>query len=289
MSTATVSLVLVGLLAVAMAPRRAGDVAGPGGSQGPTTSLFALVTTTVRAAEPPTATTGLPATAVRPSSATQPAAATATTVVATFTTAATVAVEVVVTPLGSGMGVTTRSAAGGGSGMIDAVVPSGDAVVADVLYSASNLAFVVIVRGDVEHSMAVGAPVGDGELYLAYGDAMTVVDAASLASADVPEGTPIVNADGMVVGLCTRGPDGLEMVPIGAAPPTAPDSVVSVAEPVATAAAPVETSAASTIGLPADSTVDPRVDSGIDSGEVTSSLSSVTLPGSVASVATPPG
>lgn len=324
-ATATVSLVLVGVLAVTMTPDRApqaGDVlvtssllavAGPGATAAMAETFDTLAaavgaTTAMleaRGAEAaPAGAPAVPGGSGRPNTVPVPPTsglpAPPSVAGATIATAATTAAlahpsglaslasdggandgtgavaplspassalamagSVMVTPLGADLAVTTASALGGASGPVEAIVPSGDRVMAQAFSASDGVVFLVIVDGAPAATMAVaGSTAGDTEMYLALGGAVIPVDSSSLISAAVPEGTPIVNSDGALVGLCTNGPDGVEVLPIGSVPTVddrPPDGAAPSTDATTTVTGPTTTDGAPLTSVPtlAPTTVPP--------------------------------
>jgi hypothetical protein len=161
----------------------------------------------------------------------------------------------VVTPIGSdGLGVTTEAAVAGRTGAIEAMLPTGATVVAELVGSRNGVAIVQLPDIDDSSStpLAEGKDAGDEDLtVLAYGDQFTVgEDGEGLQALDVPEAAPVLDADGNLIGLCTLGPDGIEMLPVETLPdiepppPPPPEST----EPVTTAVTtePADTAAPTT-------------------------------------------
>ena len=59
---------------------------------------------------------------------------------------------------------------------------------------------------------------------IAYGDEYEVGNEGgrALHSMAIPEAAPVFNADGDLIGLCTIGPDGIEMLRVAALPDVVP-------------------------------------------------------------------
>jgi hypothetical protein len=218
-STATVSLLLVGVLALLMTPSRTREADDSGVADGVDDSGLAIVTdfvtfapaagspdsgpvgtatgpvdeTTVDATDGPAVVGGRSApddriaTTPAPSVGFGTGQATSSGLVPSISV--TIAGAAVVTPLGNGLAVTTESALGGAAGSFNAVLPTGERVIA--------------------------------------GTTMPI-DSRALASMVIPEATPVIDVDGDLVGLCTYGPDGIQVVPVGEVPeltaPTVPDT-----------------------------------------------------------------
>jgi hypothetical protein len=301
-STATVSLLLVGALALAMTPGRARRVQdalvattdlvvlnsaasaaaarpSPESSGGPgelPTTLHGIIETIRRVVNrSPAALEGASATGEAQGSVmslqTAPAGMGGESALASpLELPPASASPVIVTPLGGGLAVTTSAALGaaGGAVRIAAVLPSGEAVEADVLSGEGGVVFVSIVTGP--HSERL-APAGGNrrlaEMFVMVQGVAIPVDAESLASSNAPEGSPVVDADGGLLGLCTRGPEGVELVSVGSPPDvpgaggvasSAPESSVTPSSPLgtdtlATSEPPASTATASTLEGPSTS------------------------------------
>ena len=124
----------------------------------------------------------------------------------------------VVTPIGTeGLGVTTAAAVEGQSGKIDAMLPSGAIITAELIATHDGIAVVELPEADLVAATRLAAADHPDDLtVIAFGDEFSVHgDGAELQSLAVPEAAPIFAADGTLVGLCTVGPDGVEMLSVG--------------------------------------------------------------------------
>ncbi len=256
-STATVSLLLVGVLALLMTPSRTREADDSGVADGVDDSGLAIVTdfvtfapaagspdsgpvgtatgpvdeTTVDATDGPAVVGGRSApddriaTTPAPSVGFGTGQATSSGLVPSISV--TIAGAAVVTPLGNGLAVTTESALGGAAGSFNAVLPTGERVIADVITATDGVVFVAVAGMD--DGMAIAPEASDpGSLYLSIGGTTMPIDSRALASMVIPEATPVIDVDGDLVGLCTYGPDGIQVVPVGEVPeltaPTVPDT-----------------------------------------------------------------
>lgn len=249
-STATVSLLLVGVMALLMTPDRArtpGDAeaietdivtfvpaadAGAAGASSdvPVVAATAATTATLLTApttRAPSAEIGFGDSAPRPQRS-QPRA----------TVSVTIASAVVVTPIGDGLAVTTESAVGGTGPSINAVLPSGERVVAELVAEAGGLVFVEV---DDDGRTPVDLAAGDAPtdlLFLSVSGSTVPIDPTGLAGVAIPEATPVLDEHGNLVGLCTYGDGGIEVVPVGTMPERpAPGVAVDSTTPVETAPA----------------------------------------------------
>jgi hypothetical protein len=163
------------------------------------------------------------------------------------TTTVRLATFAVVTPIGTdNLGVTTAAAVAGSSGSIEAMLPSGVTVSAQLLGTDGGVAVVKLPAqpADANAASLADSRAGDGELtVVAFGNEFAIGDEGLRALA-VPEAAPIFDTEGNLVGLCTIGPDGVEMLTLESIPhveqPPPPDA----SEPEATvpAAEPVDSS-----------------------------------------------
>ena len=119
-----------------------------------------------------------------------------------------------------GLGVTTAAAVEGRSGTIDAMLPSGAIVTAELVGTDDGVAVVRLAKADaMATAPAAEADRDDDWTVIAFGDEFEVSDDdASLQRLSVPEAAPIFDASGALIGLCTIGPDGVEMLPVASLP-----------------------------------------------------------------------
>ena len=119
-----------------------------------------------------------------------------------------------VTPIGAdGLGVTTAAAVEGRAGEIEAMLPSG-AVVSAELLGADNGVAVVQLADAAERRRPRSSEAADGSGRSSPSATSSTVgeEGDDLMSLAVPEAAPIFDADGDLVGLCTIGPNGVEML-----------------------------------------------------------------------------
>jgi hypothetical protein len=128
----------------------------------------------------------------------------------------------VVTPFGAdNLGVTTAAAVEGADGIIEAMLPSGDIVNAELVETHDGVAIVELPEqaGGTDAASLAAARAGRGGLtVVAYGAAHSLGEEAGLQTLSVPEAAPIFDVDGNLVGLCTIGPDGVEMLTVRSLP-----------------------------------------------------------------------
>ena len=140
----------------------------------------------------------------------------------------------VVTPIGSeGLGVTTAAAVEGQVGKIEAMLPSGAIITAELIDTHDGIAVVELPEAEVVAATRLAAADHPDDLtVVAFGDEFSVhADGADLQSLAVPEAAPIFAADGTLVGLCTVGPDGVEMLRVGSLPDIAVPPATDTTEP----------------------------------------------------------
>jgi hypothetical protein len=215
-TSATVSLFLVGLLVIIMTPGR---------SPSPI-----AVTSTLSATD-----------------AAQP-------VIAASTAAITPTALPVVTPIGDeGFAVTTREAVDGATGWMHARLPTGTEVEIEVIGTDPTTGLVVVTlpatadtRG---YQLATDRP-APSDTVLVHDDQRKVVSLVELADLDVEEATPVLDAAGELVGLCTASYDGTTLMPVDTMPG---DDTTT--EPDADTTTVVETSAPETT-IEAETTVE---------------------------------
>ena len=156
------------------------------------------------------------------------------------------------TPVGDGSYaiVTMKSLEGQRGGTVVFRFRSGDTVTGEIMLELNNAALVSIPTAQTPHAIATDKP--------RYSDMVTVMSDtpvdmayAEVAQADVPEGTPIVDGEGALVGLCSKRDDGttevidvieIDQVPVDTAEvPLAPTTVESVVGSVDSSLAPSAT------------------------------------------------
>lgn len=209
-TTATFGLLLVGLLAISMTPERTaapdtsatlslppprvrdGGATGRDRSEeeGDSTDGTAAVSVSLAVTNPPRpATTLMRPSTTRPMLAPPPA-------------------YPMLTPVGEDGFALASASAVGDVPVVEAQLPSGEVVDAEVLYARDDIAVVVLppwVRspGLELSTMAALAPT-DTVVVGAFGPGEPlIVTVRELAVLDIPDGTPVIDADGNLIGLCT--------------------------------------------------------------------------------------
>ena len=138
------------------------------------------------------------------------------------------------TPVGDGRSaVMTRLSTAGSAGDALAVqLTSGPVVTAEIVEeTVGGVVVVTIDERDPGHEIAAAMP-EPGDMVTVMVDPPVTVALADIASVGAVEGTPVLDARGHLVGLCTRGTDGTpgivgvaaQPAPASTAPATAPPS-----------------------------------------------------------------
>ena len=191
-ASATVSLLLIGLLAITMTPDR---------SPAP----IAASSTVIGAAATPAAIVSTTAT-------------TATTTSAAVTQTA----LPVVTPIGNeGWAVTTWDAVEGETGWMKARLPSGAEVEIEVIGTDRATGLVVVtlpVSADADGYQLAAQPPRPSDTVLVRAAQPKVVPLIDLAYLDVEEATPVLDSAGELVGLCTESYHGTTLMPVDTMP-----------------------------------------------------------------------
>jgi hypothetical protein len=161
----------------------------------------------------------------------------------------------VVTPIGDeGWGVTTKEAVDGESGWMHARLPSGAEVEIEVIGTDATTGLVVVtlpVSADTHgYRLAADRP-GPSDTVLVHADQPKVVPFVELADLDVEEGTPVLDAAGELVGLCTDSYDGTTLMTVD----TMPGDTTTTEPDAATTTTALETSVPDTT-IEAETTVE---------------------------------
>jgi hypothetical protein len=219
-TSAAVSLLLIGLLAIAITPDRSPEpIAASSTVSDAAASPAVLLTTTASAAATPTA---LP----------------------------------VVTPIGDeGWAVTTRDAVGGETGWMQARLPSGAEVQIEVIGSDSATGLVVVTlpkSADTDGYQLAAQPPRPSDTVVVHAAQPQVVSLLDLAYLDVEEGTPVLDAAGELVGLCTGSYDGTTLMTVDTMPgdDTTPAPGADTTTAVETTTPPTTIEAATTVESP---------------------------------------
>ncbi|MBA3604712.1 MAG: hypothetical protein M3487_10915 [Actinomycetota bacterium] len=186
LSTATFSLLLVGLLAISMTPDRAGTPEAVSSTESGVRAIPVSALTRV----------SLP----------------------------------MVTPVGNeGMGLTTLDALGADARWINARLPSGEIVKGEVVATSGDLALVELppAIGTEGLDLAEDDPTPD-DTVMVHAAEPIVVSVADINTLDVDEGTPVTDAAGRLVGLCT-GDDVIHLRIVASLPAATPQPVPTVA------------------------------------------------------------
>ena len=216
-TSAAVSLILIGLLAIAITPNRSRE------------PIAANSTVSDEAASPAVILTSSSSAAITPTALP------------------------VVTPIGDdGWAVTTWDAVGGETGWMQARLPSGDEVQIEVIGSDRATGLVVVtlpVSAETDGYQLATQPPRPSDTVVVHAAQPKVVSLLDLAYLDVEEGTPVLDADGELVGLCTGSYDGTTLMTVdtmpGDDPAAQPDDGTTTA--VETTAPPQTTTVESTV------------------------------------------
>jgi hypothetical protein len=181
-TSAAVSLILIGLLAIAITPDRSPE------------PIAASSTVSDEAAGP------------------------AVILASTSSAAITATALPVVTPIGDeGLAVTTWDAVGGETGWMRARLPSGDEVQIEVIGSDRATGLVVVtlpVSAEADGYQLAAQPPRPSDTVVVRAAQPKVVSLLDLADLDVEEGTPVLDAAGELVGLCTGSYEGTTLMTV---------------------------------------------------------------------------
>ena len=237
-TTAAVGLALVGVMAVRMTP---GQTPQRDALRSVSTSVLTGVSTTsLDDVAGAAATTGRRFTDVVGRTLSSMVATTNRSAVRVSTSSAPAQLDVrfaVVTPIGDdGLGITTAAAVEGRSGVIEAMLPTGAVVSAELLGTDDGVALVQLATPPSETAAFVGATDKEWTV-VAYGDEHVVDEEGDdLMALELPEAAPIFDADGDLVGLCTIGPNGIEVLRVTSLPDVPTPPVTESSEPATTVA-----------------------------------------------------
>ena len=187
-TSATVSLILIGLLAIAVTPDR---------SPAPIAASSTIDGLSARSVPAAIASSAALTTTTRPSLP-------------------------VVTPVGDeGWAVTTWEAVSGETGWMDARLPSGEVVNVEVVGTdeASGLVVVTLpASADAAgYELAAGHPEPSDTVYV-NGSQPKIVTLVDLAYLEVEEATPVLDGAGALIGLCTGSNDGTTLMTVDTMP-----------------------------------------------------------------------
>jgi hypothetical protein len=217
-TSATVSLILIGLLAIAVTPDR---------SSSPIAASSTIDELTSRSAPVAIASSAALTTTTRPSLP-------------------------VVTPVGDeGWAVTTWDAVAGETGWMDARLPSGEVVEVEVVGADQAAGLVVVTLPEsaetAGYELADGSPEPSDTVYVNASEPR-VVTLVDLAYLDVEEGTPVLDGAGALIGLCTGTNDGTTLMTVDTMPGEVDTSApVDSTTPLTDTVAPATTASDSTL------------------------------------------
>jgi hypothetical protein len=237
-TSATISLILIGLLAIAVTPDR---------SPPPIAASSTIDELSPRSAPAAIASSSALTTTTRPSLP-------------------------VVTPVGDeGWAVTTWEAIAGETGWMDARLPSGEVVNVEVVGTDPAAGLVVVTlpasAETAGYELASDRPEPSDTVYV-NASQPKVVTLVDLAYLEVEEATPVLDGAGALIGLCTGSDDGTTLMTVDTMPgDDGPDAPVDSTTPTVDTVAPETTASDST--APTESTTP-------DAGETGSSIADET-------------
>jgi hypothetical protein len=217
-TSAAVSLLLIGLLAIAITPDRSPEpIAASSTVSDVAASPAVLISSTASAAVTQTA---LP----------------------------------VVTPIGDdGWAVTTWDAVGGETGWMEARLPSGVEVQIEIVGSDPTTGLVVVTlptSADTDGYKLAAQPPRPSDTVVVHAAEPQVVSLLDLAYLDFEEGTPVLDAAGELVGLCTGSYDGTTLMTVDTMPGDNATAGADTTTAVETTAPPTTIEAATTVESP---------------------------------------
>lgn len=224
LATGTMGLIAVGMLALAVTPRRHSAPVAISATTSPH-GLFGTTEVTARAL-PPRETVSVPPLAgigvARPPAATAPTERPSVTVL--------IVGSALATPVGDGRLalVTDRSLDGQHAGRISVRLTTGEEMTGQIMSASGGATVISIDRSEPGHQISDSMP-SPSDLVTVLAVVPVDVRFADVATLNVPEGTPIIDDAGQLVGLCSEMPDGSTDL-ILAEPAIAPlDATTSVA------------------------------------------------------------
>ncbi len=136
----------------------------------------------------------------------------ATGELSTTTTVAAV-LAALATPVGDGSYaiVTMKSLAGQRGGTVLFRLRSGDTATGEIMWELDDAALLSIPTAQTPHAIATDKP-HHSDMVTVMSDTPVDMAFAEVTKADVPEGTPIVDDEGALVGLCSKRDDGTTAV-----------------------------------------------------------------------------
>lgn len=155
------------------------------------------------------------------------------------TTTVTLVLAALATPVGDGSYgiVTMKSLAGQQGRTVVFRLRSGDTATGEIMWEFDDAALVSIPTTQTPHAIATDKP-HQSDMVTVMSDTPVDMAFAEVAQADVPEGTPIVDGEGALVGLCSKRDDGTtEVIEIDQVPvdptdiPLGPTTVESTVGP----------------------------------------------------------
>lgn len=208
LAAGTFGLLVVAALVLVVTPRHQGAPIAIGSS---TTSLsdFA-VETTVRSTS--IASVGLNRAVDLISAAVGITDSNTSTTIETSTTIAAV-LAALATPVGDGSYaiVTVKALGGQRSGMVLFRLQSGDTATGRIIFELDDAAVVAMPNARTPHAIASELP-GQTDMVTLMSEVPVAILFADIGRADVPEGTPVIDGNGGLVGLCSKRADGTTLL-----------------------------------------------------------------------------
>lgn len=166
-----------------------------------------------------------------------------------------------VTPLGDdGWAVTTSGAVGSRAGTMAARLPSGRVVDVEIVRrdAESGVTLVSLPELTAGYQLATSNP-EPSDTVVVHGADPIVVTMVGVAELDVAEGTPVLDGDGELVGICTTSANGVAIMTVSTMPGPAVTSTTTVrtSSTTVTTVAPT-TSVATTTAQGPSTTASPR-------------------------------
>lgn len=117
------------------------------------------------------------------------------------------------TPVGDGRYalVTTKSIGGQRSGTVSFRLRSGDTATGEIIFELNDTVVVAMPIWHTAHAIA-SEPPGHADMVTVMSDTPVDMAFGDIARADVPEGTPVIDGEGDLVGLCSKRDDGTTAV-----------------------------------------------------------------------------
>jgi hypothetical protein len=167
----------------------------------------------------------------------------------------------VVTPIGDdGVAVTTLSAIGDRTGMLQARLPDGAIYDVELVATTDGLAVVALPEAArADGYQLASSPPAPSDTVLVEARTPLVVSMTELAGLDVEEGTPVLDERGDLLGLCSQAGGDMELMTVATMPrdPTEPATTAPPTTARPTTTAPATTAPATTVPTTVATTMPP--------------------------------